>query len=117
MKKNIVLFILLFTSSVANAGFIKDQVPLKIYSNSAGVAKFGIINAPVNKTCNYFDRHFQMDVTTKAGEAMLKILISSKLSGKKINIWFTPSTTPGTTRTSGCVHESLARVTGIGISE
>ena len=103
----------LLTFNSANAEYLGNQIPSKIFGSST--IKFGI-NTPPNDVCSYFTRHFIFDATTDKGKNMLAILLAAKMGNRSINIWYSPSTTPGKDHNSGCTLDTLATVHEIGIN-
>ena len=80
-----------------------------------GSIKFGVNNADTTNTCSIYGRHFQFDATTEGGKNMLSILLAASMAGKKINVWYTASSAPGTNNTNGCNDSSIAVLTQIGL--
>jgi len=112
MKKYVFALLLLLLPAAAYAGYVADQVPNLIYGSTT--IKFGVDNQP-SDTCAHFLRQFYFDATTESGKNMLSIMLAAKMANKKIDIWYTPSTTPGTNETNGCTPNTLAVVLQIGI--
>lgn len=110
MNRAIIFACMISTS--ASAGYLDDKIPKNIFGS--GTIKFGIDGAP-SDSCDYHGRYFKFDATTAAGKNILSILLAAKMAGKGVNIWYTPSSTPGTNVTNGCSVNSLATVTEIGI--
>jgi hypothetical protein len=67
-------------------------------------------------TCSEYNRQFKFSLKNNQGKAMYSIFIGAKLSGKKIDIWYTPSTAPGTDQTNGCNDTTMAIATQAGFS-
>ncbi len=115
MKKSMTLFLLLGVfSATTNAGFIPSVEPKNIYG--ANSIQFGI-DSPPEDTCSFHKRNFRFVATTDSGKNILSILLATKLSGKKINIWYNAAENPGTTETNGCTEIGLSEVYQIGIAE
>lgn len=114
MMKTIALLISLLCIPIANANYLGGKVPIYIYGNSN--ISFGIKNPPLNYVCSYYSRNFTFDATTEAGKNMLSILLAAKMANKKIDIWYQPSSKPGTTHKNGC-GGAIAVVWAIGIAE
>ena len=112
MFKQLLLVSSLFLTAQVSADFVSGATNSKMYG--AGGFKFAVDNPPAN-TCNYHGRHFGFDATTDAGRNMLSILIAAHMSGKKVDIWFTPSVAPGTDKTSGCTPTTIARLDAVGL--
>lgn len=97
----------------ANAEFVGGKEPRSIYGS--GTIKFGVDNPP-DDTCVYYNRTFKFDGTTVQGKNILSILLAAKMAGKKINIWYKPSSNPGTSHSDGCTINDMATITEIGIN-
>lgn len=95
------------------AGYVGNQNPISIFGS--GIIKFGVDNPP-DDTCEYFNRTFKFDATTDNGRNILSFLLAAKMAGKSINIWYTPSSKPGTTSSDGCSISNMATVNEIGIN-
>lgn len=114
--KNAILILSLFFATTANAAWLGGRTPVYIFGSST--INFGILNPPYEKgLCSYYSRNFRFDATTEAGKNMLSILLAAKMANKKIDVWYTPSTAPGTNQTNGCAHSAMAVLNSIGISE
>ncbi len=111
MRKIFCLLIILASFS-SNAAYIGNQTPSMMFG--AGTIKFGV-NGPPSDTCDYFSRQFKFDATTESGKNILSIQLAAMMSKKEIDIWYTPSTTPGTTKDNGCIVGTLATINEIGI--
>lgn len=112
MKKVILIFTLILFPVTSIAAYTANQVPSRMFG--AGTVKFGV-STPPSDTCNYHGRHLKFDASTEAGKNMLSIFLAAKMSGKSINIWYTPSGSPGTTKDNGCSVSEMATVNEIGI--
>ena len=113
--KNAILILSLFFATTVNAAWLGEKTPIYIYGSS--IVSFGIANPPSKDLCSYWSRNFRFDATTEAGKNMLSILLAAKMANKKIDVWYTPSTAPGTNQANGCAHNTMAVLTNIGISE
>jgi hypothetical protein len=78
------------------------------------VCRFGIIGTAQN-VCSSYNRHFQFSVTTNQGKLMLSMIIGAKLAGKKIAVWYTPSSVPGTNESTGCGDGTMAVLTQVSL--
>ena len=112
MLKILMLMALLFVSANTSADFLSGSTISKLYG--AGTISFGVDNAPSASTCNYYNRHFKFDATTESGKNMLSIILAAYMSGKKISIWYTASSAPGTDHDNGCANR-MATMTLIGL--
>lgn len=88
----------------------------RYYVRDDGKAFFGTSPKPIN-TCSYWGEYFFFDSTTLAGKNLLATLISAKLAGKKLDVWYAPpaDTYIGTDQASGCNVATMARLQSIGI--
>lgn len=115
MLRTLVIFILFIFPVFANAEDYLGNAPVsKMFG--AGVIMFGAENAPTGSTCSFFGRHFSFDATDESGKNMLSILLAAHISGKRVEIWYTPSTASGSNEKSGCNESSMAVLTKIGIN-
>ena len=73
------------------------------------------VSVPPGNTCSLWGYHFRFDATTPGGKNMLSILLAAKLAGKRVNVWYTPSSAPGADQTSGCNLGTAAVLTTIGL--
>lgn len=109
-----VSMIMLLAYTPAYADFIGGQTISRIFTG-ATYTSFGVQNAPPAKTCDYFGIQFRFDHTTPAGKAKLSMLLSAKMAGKKLDVWYWPSTAPGTNHKTGCNGTTLSSSHMIGI--
>ena len=114
MLKIIIICFIGLLSTQCHAGYLGSTTAIKMYG--AGNIHFGVENGSKSNTCDNYGRSFKFDATTEAGKNMLSILLSASLAGKKVDLWFTDSTTPGTDQTNGCVTSTMATLTSIGLS-
>ncbi|MDH5325959.1 MAG: hypothetical protein OEZ68_00660 [Gammaproteobacteria bacterium] len=103
----------LFTlPSIGRSEYAGNLTPLYLYG--AKTMAFGV-DLSVANVCNYFGRHFRFDATTPEGKNMLAILLTAISTKRKIDVWYTASTAPGTDNNSGCTFGALAVITSVGI--
>ena len=110
-RKILLTIILLFTNG-ATAEYAGWRTPSLIFGSE--IIRFGVDNPPAD-TCDYFNRQFRFDATTEGVKNMLSILLAARLASKEIEIWYSPSSKPGTNHTNGCADTDIARVYHIGI--
>lgn len=67
------------------------------------------------ETCSNWGEYIRFDPTTTAGKNFLSALLTAKASGKQIDVWYSPSSQPGTDQTNGCGAASISGLTGIAI--
>jgi len=103
---------LIFLLLISNTSFAAFTAPfnvtlLRVHQN--GFVEFGITDNPhTTGTCDYFGYKFRFDSNTIGGKHMLSLLMSAKVSGQKIHIWYSESTAVGSDETNGCTPEALA---------
>ncbi len=73
------------------------------------------VSVPPGNTCSSWGYHFRFDATTPGGKNMLSILLAAKMANKRVNVWYTPSSAPGTDQASGCNAGTAAVLTSIGV--
>lgn len=100
-----------YAGQITIKSFYVDEYDGKSY------VMFGSGQALPSDTCNFWARAWKFDPTTPHGEAIYKALLSARMSGATVNLWYWPSTKPGTDHTSGCGHQDMATVHGIGFTE
>ena len=111
--KYISVFILILTSSIsAKADYASAKKITTFYGSSS--IEFAVDSAP-STTCSSWGYHFRFDATTDAGKNMLSILLAAKMADKQVNLWFEPSSVPGTNQENGCSSSTMAIVNAIGI--
>jgi len=115
MNKTVLFLLMLVVSPLTYAGYLGGADPHKIYGSKH--IRFGALTADSSTTCAYWNRHFSFDATTDAGKNMLSILLTAYTAGKKVDVWYTDSKSPGTDQTNGCSVGNLAVVTAIGFSK
>lgn len=94
----------------AMANSYTDRIPERITIHESGRVMFGTSRQPGN-TCNNGSRYFRFDSSTEGGKAMLSTLLAAKATGSRVQIWYAPSTAPGT----DCNTSSMAVVTSLGM--
>lgn len=110
MKKLMsVLLLAVLPTGYASAAYV-ERIPERISVANSGRVMFGTSNQP-NNTCDNHSRYFRFDASTEGGKAMLAALLTAKASGSPIQIWYTPSTSPGT----DCGSGPMAIATGVGM--
>jgi hypothetical protein len=73
---------------------------------------FGTAQQPTN-TCSFFGYYFQFDASTSGGERMFSVISQAKAMGKKLEVWYDPSTVPGAYQYNGCQGGAIAVVRGV----
>jgi len=110
----IFVMLLLPISFSSNAGWAGNLEVKKMFGNSK--IFFGV-NTPPSDTCDYHGRDFIFDATTEGGKNMLSMLIAAYMADKKVDVWYTSSSLPGTTDKNGCNRNTMAVMTQVGFSE
>jgi hypothetical protein len=116
LKRLLFFMCLLSMVSGAQAGYIDGQDLNRVYVGSDGFAYFGTTVQPTG-TCYYFGEYIRFDAKSDAGKAMLGVLLSAKAAQRKITVWYTDSTTAGTTHANGCTPTTMSVATGIGFNQ
>lgn len=68
-------------------------------------------------TCAMWGEYFKFDHTTTQGKSILAFLLSAKASGKAVDLWYTVSSTPGTTQENGCTTSTISVLNGVAIRD
>jgi len=112
IRNFLVLLIVLFINA-ANADY-SGNTNVKRIRVHEGSTFVGFDPQPGN-TCSSWGEHIKFDHTTETGKAYLSTLLSAKMSGKPVHLWYTASTLPGTNQTNGCGDSAMSVLTGVGI--
>ena len=99
-----------------SAGYAADLSVNRYYVGIDGYVYFGTTSQPIN-TCSSWGEYFRFDASTPGGKNMLATLMSAKLAGKKVIVWYTDMAAAyvGTNQTSGCGAGTMSKLTNIGI--
>jgi len=114
MKKILFGLALLSCTTSVFADYAYGLTVKRLYVQNNGHVSFGT-EPQADGTCNYYQFHFDFDSTTEAGKSMLSLLLSAKVSGAIIQVWYTPSTVPGEDFHNGCTIPAMAKVTHLGL--
>ncbi|MBT9609741.1 MAG: hypothetical protein IV110_06835 [Aquabacterium sp.] len=113
---NILIGFSLTTGSAFAEYFGTSSVSRFILENT-GILQFGISGSAPN-TCSYYGAFFKLDTTTPQGSSMYAMLLSAKLSGVPVQLWYTNTTAPaGSNEAGGCVTSKLATITAVALPE
>lgn len=115
MKKVAIMILFFCLSNSGFSDYLGSKTPGFLYGHQYVV--FGINSPPSGTTCSYWGRQMRFDATTPSGKVMLTILMTAIASKRNVDLWYTPSSNPGTDQTNGCTEAGLATVTAIGISK
>lgn len=106
------LMMILFSGSVfADYSGTTNVKRIRVHETGTYV---GFYPQPAN-TCSSFGEHIKFDHNTENGKAFLSTLLSAKMSGKAVHLWYTASMAPGTNETNGCTDSAMSVLTGVGI--
>ena len=115
MKKVKMLILAMFLVTLASSAYAVNyagDLDIRRVRVVGDIVAFGTAQQPT-QTCNYFGYYFQFDVSTFGGEKMFSIISQAKVLGKKLEVWYSPSTAPGTNYTNGCTEPAIAIVRGV----
>ncbi len=103
-------------SCQAFSGYAPNLSIDRYYVDANGFVNFGTTPQPVN-TCSNWGEYFRFDASTPGGKNMLATLMSAKLLGKKVIIWYVDVNAAyvDTNQTSGCGAGTMSTLTNIGI--
>jgi hypothetical protein len=105
------------TALPAFAGFVSHQ-SLDRFNTDGNFVLFGVGDvAPAADTCTYYHDQFKFDASTAQGKNMLALLLLVKETGQPLDIWYEPSSAPGTTEANGCGEFTLSIVDNVGVSQ
>jgi hypothetical protein len=114
MKKLILIAcFVLAISNIAYADYSVNVTVNKVRINDDGMVYFGTSSQPSN-TCDFYGTYYKFDSTTEGGAAMLSLVLSARLSGTAVVVWYNESTVPGTDASSGCYQSTLSKVYSVG---
>jgi hypothetical protein len=113
MKKLIAFAAAVLTSNSAFAGYGIATVD-ELHVDAEGYVEFGT-TVTLPGTCNWFIDTFRFNGTSAAGKNMLAMLMTAKVAGIPLTIWYNDSTTPGTNQGNGCTQATMAVPTALGI--
>ncbi len=72
-------------------------------------AYFGLTNTPLpTDVCSLYGESFRFDHTTSHGKSLLATLLTAKVSGKLVDLWYSPSSAPGKNETNGCNDSTIS---------
>ena len=64
-------------------------------------------------TCDNWSEYVRFDASTAQGAQLLSGLLVAYSSDRQLDIWYEPSSTPGTDETNGCSQTTMATLTKI----
>jgi len=88
----------------------------RYYVTSAGDVYFGTTPKP-NNTCSNWGEYFRFNTSSVGGKNMLATLMSAKITGKKIIVWYIPVSGAyvDTNQSTGCTSGRMSTLTSVGI--
>lgn len=113
--KMILLSMVLTASFAVSASYIGGKTTYSVYGND--YISFGVDAPPTNSVCDYHGRQFRFNAKTDKGKNMFAMLMAAELANRKISVWYTNSTAPGTDESSGCTTSTMAVLTAIGFAD
>ncbi len=86
-----------------------SMIVKSIRSGSNGQTFVGVV-APPPLTCDSWGEQFWFEHTTVSGKAMLAILLTLQITKGPTDVWYLPSSAPGTTQ---CTSPVTSLLTGV----
>ncbi len=113
MKKLILAVLMMGTLFATNANAdYKEQVSLEIVAPFASGSVLVSINNPPTGTCEYWSYSLIFDASTSGGDKIYKTLMTALAMKKSVDIWFDPTSAPGTNQHNGCTQDAMAILVG-----
>lgn len=105
------------------AVFFTQNTLAEEYSGALSVARVRVdpngafvgTNTQPGSTCSNWGEYFRFDHLSPHGKSLLAILLTAKVAGKTVEIWYTASSAPGTNQTNGCYDTTISTLTGVSI--
>lgn len=111
----LILLLLLVAQQAFAGGYAGGLDVRRVYVDHLGKVHFGTSSQPAN-TCSNWGEYWIFDSNTKGGKQMLSVLLSAKLTYRKIDVWYEISSMPGTNQYTGCSDDAMARAVMISIN-
>lgn len=118
MKKIIIILVLVLTvlaTNKADASSYAGALTIVRIRVISGICYFGVTTPPLN-TCSNWTDNFRFSMADANGKTMFNMISLAKLSSKKIEVWYIPSTAPGRDQSGGCTEAAMAIPFGIGFN-
>jgi hypothetical protein len=115
MKKSLLTMVALLATGNAYADEYSVAPISSLHVDSAGYASFGT-TIQFAGTCSHYTDHFRFNANTAGGKNMLTFLLTAKVLGTSVRVWYTPSSTPGANQDTTCTESTMAEPTHIGIN-
>lgn len=110
----LLMFGLLATSNVIADDAYRTALVGSYSIGTDGEVAFGT-TVPLDGTCSFYSDQFHFDGKTDLGKQRLNTLIAAKVTGLKLRVWYTFSTTPGANQSTGCTYDTMAKISSIGL--
>lgn len=68
-------------------------------------------------TCTNHGEQFRLDTTTPLGRQIMAVLLAAQTTNRTVTVWYTNSTAPGTTESTGCTSTAIAQLTGVALAQ
>jgi hypothetical protein len=117
MKKCVILVLLFASVGEVFAGGVGGVQVGRIRVHDNGNALINVTGHQPPGTCSNWGEYFMFNHTTDAGKSLLSTLLSARMAGKSVFIWYTDSAYAGNTEASSppCDETNLAVITGVAI--
>jgi len=107
--------LLLFSLPISAAEWAGNLEVRRLFNDDRGNVFFGTSSQPAH-TCQFFSTYFTFKLTNPPAERLFDTLMAAKLSGSSVDVWYEPSTAPGTNQNNGCTESAVSKLTGIGFN-
>jgi len=115
MKRVLLTCSILLASSQSYADWAGGVQLSEVTANPDGSVNVGLTTQPAN-TCSCWGWYFRFDASTPGGKNMLATILSAKMAGKAINVWYSVSSSPGTNQTNGCAGNAVSVLQGVSVA-
>jgi len=82
---------------------------------NGGTAFVGTTPQPAN-TCSNWGEHLTFDATTVQGKNWLAVFMTAKVSNRSVDVWYAPSSAPGTTQATSCNGAAISALQGVSLN-
>ena len=113
MISAVLLVLVLIANKSAHAGWAQAHI-IKLVAISDGLV-WVQTDAMPSDTCSYWGFNYVMNTNSAAGKQMFSLLLSAKITGNFVELWYDPSSVPGSDHYSGCVPFTMAGITQVGL--
>ena len=116
MNKRIFIGVLMLLFAYEGyAAYAVDITVSRIRSHGNGYTYVNTAGAQPAQTCSNWNAYFKYDHTTETGKQYSSILIAAMAAGRKIDIWYNPSTAIGSDQSNGCDDAAVSDITGVAL--